>query len=198
MAVFGAGLGLNMQSVVLAMQNAVDARDMGVATSSVTFFRQVGGSLGTAIFLSILFTRAGTEISSQYVKAKADPSFQAAAQAHPSQLASLSGGSGSLNDTAFLGRLDKTLAHPFLVGFSDAMDTVFLVAACVLVLALVLSSSMKEVPLRTVSGQQARAQAAAAAPTSTLETSSLAGSVGGAIDDEQRGRPDDGHPAPTA
>ncbi len=189
MAVFGAGLGLNMQSIVLAMQNSVDPRDMGVATSSVTFFRQVGGSLGTAIFLSILFTRAGTEISSQYAKAKGDPSFQAAAQAHPSQLASLSGGSGSLNDTAFLSRLDKTLAHPFLVGFSNAMDTVFLVAACVLVLALVLSSSMKEVPLRTMSGQQARAQAAAAeAPTTTLETSSLGGSVGGSVD----GSPDEG------
>ena len=61
MALFGLGLGMNMQSIVLAMQNAVDPRDMGVATSSVTFFRQVGGSLGTAVFLSILFTSAGTQ-----------------------------------------------------------------------------------------------------------------------------------------
>ena len=167
---------------------------MGVATSSVTFFRQVGGSLGTAVFLSILFSRAGTEISSQYAKARADPAFQAAAQAHPASWRSISGGSGSLNDTAFLSRLDKALAHPFLVGFSNAMDTVFLVAACVLVLALVLSSLMKEVPLRTMSGLQARAQAAAEAPTSTLETSSIAGSVGGAVDDEHRGHPDGGQP----
>ena len=55
MVVFGAGLGLNMQSIILAMQNAVPVRDMGVATSSVTFFRQMGGALGTAVFLSILF-----------------------------------------------------------------------------------------------------------------------------------------------
>src|SRR3954452_18467256 len=62
MAIFGLGLGMNMQSIVLAMQNSVDPRDMGVATSAVTFFRQVGGTLGTAVFLSILFTRAATNI----------------------------------------------------------------------------------------------------------------------------------------
>ncbi|MGN6608095.1 MAG: MDR family MFS transporter, partial [Jatrophihabitans sp.] len=59
LVLFGAGLGQNMQTLVLAMQNAVEPRDMGVATSSVTFFRQVGGTLGTAVFLSILFTSAG-------------------------------------------------------------------------------------------------------------------------------------------
>ena len=68
MAVFGAGLGMNMQSIVLAMQNAVDPRDMGVATSSVTFFRQVGGSLGTAVFLSILFTSASSNIPQELAK----------------------------------------------------------------------------------------------------------------------------------
>ena len=68
MAVFGLGLGMNMQSIVLAMQNSVDPRDMGVATSAVTFFRQVGGSLGTAVFLSILFTNAGSNISSELAK----------------------------------------------------------------------------------------------------------------------------------
>jgi EmrB/QacA subfamily drug resistance transporter len=157
MAVFGLGLGMNMQSIVLAMQNSVDARDMGVATSSVTFFRQVGGSLGTAIFLSILFSRAGTEVKSAYASAQSTASFKAAAAAHPDQLKQVtSGSSGSLNDTSFLNGLDKTLAHPFLVGFSNAMDLVFLVGACALVVALVVASLMKEVPLRTVSGAQAR------------------------------------------
>src|SRR3954469_537491 len=68
MMLFGLGLGLNMQSIVLAMQNAVDPRDMGVATSSVTFFRQVGGSLGTAVFLSILFTSASSKIPQELAK----------------------------------------------------------------------------------------------------------------------------------
>jgi acyl-CoA synthetase (NDP forming) len=53
------------------------------------------------------------------------------------------------------------LAHPFLVGFSQAMGIVFTVGALVVVVAVVLSSTLKEVPLRLMSGQQARAMAAA-------------------------------------
>jgi EmrB/QacA subfamily drug resistance transporter len=146
MAVFGMGLGMNMQSIVLAMQSAVEPRDMGVATSAVTFFRQVGGSLGTAVFLSILFTRAGTNIPHELAK----NGVQVPA-----------GQSFSLNDTSGLKRLPTEIKHPILVGFSDAMDTVFLVGACVLLVGVVVSALMKEIPLRTMSGQQARAAAAA-------------------------------------
>jgi EmrB/QacA subfamily drug resistance transporter len=164
MLMFGAGLGLNMQSIVLAMQNAVPPRDMGVATSSVTFFRQVGGTLGTAVFLSILFSSAGSKIKSAYDKAAQTPAFQHAVQQHPEQVQQLKLGSGgNLNDTSFLAHLDKVLAHPFLTGFSGAMDLVFLVGAGVLVLAFVLSLMLKEVPLRMVSGLQAARDAAAAA-----------------------------------
>jgi EmrB/QacA subfamily drug resistance transporter len=155
MMVFGLGLGLNMQSIVLAMQNAVEPRDMGVATSAVTFFRQVGGTLGTAIFLSILFTRAAANIPHQYRNAATTPSFREAAAAHPDQVRLLRGG-GSIDDTSFVQHLDKRLAHPYLVGFSDAMDTVFLVGAFVLLAAIVLSLMMKEIPLRMTAGQQAR------------------------------------------
>jgi EmrB/QacA subfamily drug resistance transporter len=56
MFVVGLGLGQLMQSLTMASQNAVPARDMGVATSAATFFRQIGGTLGTAIMLSVLFT----------------------------------------------------------------------------------------------------------------------------------------------
>ena len=60
MVVLGLGLGNCMQPLMLALQNAVPPRDMGVATSSATFFRQIGGTLGVAVFLSILFsTRRG-------------------------------------------------------------------------------------------------------------------------------------------
>jgi EmrB/QacA subfamily drug resistance transporter len=176
MAIFGMGLGMNMQSIVLAMQNAVEPRDMGVATSAVTFFRQVGGSLGTAVFLSILFSAASSHIEDEYAKAQATPAFKAAAEAHPDQVQLLHGG-GSLNDTSFVAHLDKTLAHPFLVGFSNAMDLVFLVGAFVLVIGVVLSAMLKEVPLRMVSGQQARAQAGRAAEAADPPT---AGSVAGA------------------
>jgi EmrB/QacA subfamily drug resistance transporter len=148
MVVFGAGLGLNMQSIILAMQNAVPVRDMGVATSSVTFFRQMGGALGTAVFLSILFSAAPSKIAER---------FQAAGVRPPT-------GSVDLNDTSNLKRLPSAVREPILAGFSDAMSVVFLVGACVLVIAFVLSIMMKEIPLRQMSGiEQARADAAAAA-----------------------------------
>ncbi len=162
MLIFGVGLGLNMQTIVLAMQNAVPPQDIGVATAATTFFRQMGGSLGTAVFLSILFTSAGTHIPQAYQDAAKTPEFQAAVQAHPDQLSAIRN-SGGLNDTAFLKTIDQAIAHPFRVGFSQAMDLVFLVGACVLILAFVLSLMLKEVPLRTMSGlQAARSEQAAA------------------------------------
>jgi EmrB/QacA subfamily drug resistance transporter len=164
MAVFGMGLGMNMQSIVLAMQNSVEPRDMGVATSAVTFFRQVGGSLGTAVFLSILFTRAATNI--------------------PHELANngveVPKGSFSLDDTSGLAHLAPQAKHPILVGFSDAMDSVFLVGAFVLLIGVVLSVMMKEVPLRTMSGQQARAMAAEATHADTPSAGSAGGSTASA------------------
>jgi len=144
MMVFGLGLGLNMQSIVLAMQNAVDPRDMGVATSAVTFFRQVGGTLGTAVFLSILFTHAADNIPRELAN---------------SHIQVPQGTGFNLNDTSGLAKLPEQVRHPILVGFSDAMDSVFLVGALVLLVGVVLSLAMKEVPLRMLSGQQAARQA---------------------------------------
>ena len=164
MAVFGIGLGMNMQSLVLAMQNAVPAKDMGVASAGSAFFRSVGGTLGTAIFLSVLFSQAGTKIAQQYTRAATDPAFLAAAKANPGQLTQLHQGLGSsLNDTSFLGSLAKPLAHPFFAGFTSAGDVVFACVAVLLVAAVVLSACLKEVPLRLISGNQARAEASAGA-----------------------------------
>ncbi|MCM3921680.1 MFS transporter [Frankia sp. AiPs1] len=152
MFVVGAGLGLNMQTIVLAMQNAVPPRDIGVATSSTTFFRQLGGTLGVAVFLSIVYSIVGSRITSAYTDARGTAAFDAAARSHPDQLKVLgsasSGGSGSLNDTSFLSGLDPALTHPFKVGFTNAITLAFLVGAAVLVIAFVLSLLLKEVPLR--------------------------------------------------
>jgi EmrB/QacA subfamily drug resistance transporter len=173
MVVFGAGLGLNMQSIILAMQNAVPVRDMGVATSSVTFFRQMGGALGTAVFLSILFSAAPSKIAER---------FQAAGVRPPT-------GSVDLNDTSNLKRLPSAVQEPILAGFSDAMSVVFLVGACVLVIAFVLSIMMKEVPLRQMSGiEQARADAAAAAAAAAPANGQAAAVPDGAAAASAHGR----------
>jgi hypothetical protein len=134
------------------MQNAAEPRDIGVASAANTFFRQLGGTLGTAIFLSVLFSAAPTKIGTAFAKAKSDPAFQRAAANHPDQLASLQHASGSLNDTGFLQSIDSALRHPFLVGFSQAMDVVFIAGAISLIPALVLALIAREVPMRRVAG----------------------------------------------
>jgi MFS family permease len=177
MAIFGLGLGMNMQTIVLAMQNSVDPRDMGVATSAVTFFRQVGGSLGTAVFLSILFSNAGSNIKSELTKSGVK----------------LPAGHGfDINDTSGLKSLPQPIRHPILVGFSDAMDLVFLVGAIVLVGAVVLSVMLKEVPLRMVSGQQARAAAEAAAAQPAASDAQITSVASGAPVDVPPTPPDRG------
>jgi EmrB/QacA subfamily drug resistance transporter len=169
MALFGIGLGMNMQSLVLAMQNSVPARDMGVASSSSTFFRSIGGTIGTSVFLSILFSLSASKVKDAYAAAQNSQSFIDATRAHPGQLALLQQHlSGGLDDTSFLDGLASTIAHPFYVGFSQAGDVVFAVCTVLLVGAFVLSLFLKEVPLRLLSGAQARsADAAKAADAAT-------------------------------
>ncbi|HEX9335650.1 MAG TPA: MFS transporter, partial [Pseudonocardiaceae bacterium] len=171
MFIFGFGLGFCMQTLVIAVQNAVPARDMGVATSSATFFRQMGGTLGTAVFLSILFSTVGTKIAAAFTNSAGDPKFQSALHdpsviANPNNapvlnLISNGGATGGatntvLQDSSFIQHLDPRLARPFLVGFADSMHPVFLTAAAVVALAFVLVLFLKELPLRTQSGIQAR------------------------------------------
>jgi EmrB/QacA subfamily drug resistance transporter len=155
----GAGVGLCMQTLVLAMQNAVPPQDMGVSTAAATFFRQVGGTLGTAVFLSILFSTAGTSIRTNYASAQHTAAFQAAARAHPDAAAALQAGlsrAGGLNDTSFLMHLPKVMSHPFLAGFSHGMDLSFMVGAVVMALGALVSLLLREVPLRAQSGLQAQ------------------------------------------
>jgi EmrB/QacA subfamily drug resistance transporter len=164
---FGVGLGGILQPITLATQNAVPPRDIGVASASSQFFRGLGGTLGTAVFLSILFSTAGANIHHEYERAAATPAFRSAV-ADP-QVQSAPGnrgildlihgggavGGSTLDDTAFLQHADRRLAEPFFAGFSRSIDLVFLIAACALVVALVLLCFLREVPLRTMSGIEA-------------------------------------------
>jgi EmrB/QacA subfamily drug resistance transporter len=192
-ALFGLGLGFNMQPLVLALQNAVPPRDMGVATSSATFFRQMGGTLGTAVFLSVLFSTVGEKILAAFRADAATPAFRAALRdpevlANPANQSVIdglrSGGSlpsGALDDTSFLSRLDPRVARPFLEGFAGSMDLVFRVGALVLLLAFVVVLFLPEEKLRSLSGIAARrqedAETAAAAAAVTAPSSQM-------VDDE--------------
>ena len=162
MLLMGLGLGFNFQPVILAVQNAVSPREIGVATSSVTFFRQMGGTLGTAVFLSVLFSALPGRISDAYTAAQDDPAFQQAAAANPDQLEQLTSAGGDLGDTSFVQRIDQALAAPFKAGFADTLDLVFLIAACVVAVGFFVLVFLPQLALRTQSGIQA-AQAGAGA-----------------------------------
>ncbi len=157
----GAGSTLYQQTITLSMQNALPQADLGVATSSNTFFRQIGATAGTAVFLSITYSAAGRAIATAY--ASAAPSLRAVAAGHPGQAGALrlasSGSQSALNNTAFLARLDPVLAQPFRQGFAGALDVAFLASAVVMAAALVLALLIRELPLRTTVAAQPAAPA---------------------------------------
>ena len=118
-ALFGLGLGFNMQPLVLAVQNAVPPQDMGVATSSATFFRQMGGTLGTAVFLSILFSTVGDKIVGAFRSAarprpsrprsrtrRCSPTRPTPRSPRPQSRPAARCRTGALDDTSFLSHLD--------------------------------------------------------------------------------------------
>ena len=165
MVIMGLGLGQMMQTLTIASQNAVEAKDIGVATSSSTFFRQMGGTLGVAVFLSILFNSLadkGAEIGSK---------IQAAITSNPGLLndprnAVFTSGQDVSeliqSDSSFLKTASPELADPIKQAFAESTASVFIAASAVVITAFVLSIFIKEVALRTKSGVQEKAEQAAA------------------------------------
>ena len=100
----------------------------------MTFFRSMGGTLGAAVFLSVLFSVLPGKIKDAFTAAQTTPEFQAGAARPPRPGAGAPAGRSrrqrrAFNDTSFLNRLADALAHPFKVGFSDAIELVFLIGA---------------------------------------------------------------------
>jgi len=177
MLLVGLGLGQLMQTLTIASQNAVGPRDIGVATSSSTFFRQIGGTLGTAVIFSVLYSRIPETIAAAFGDKTIVAEVQAAA-ADPAVIAEpgnkpilelLANGQngGSLGDalggdTSFLNTADPRLAAPFLDAFANATVTVFWVSLAVVLVAFVLSFFLKATPLREKSALQESADQDAA------------------------------------
>jgi EmrB/QacA subfamily drug resistance transporter len=137
MYVLGAGLGFTMQVLVTIVQNSVDRGDIGVATSSVTFFRQMGGSFGTALFGAILSSRLAVHI--------ADAMQQAPAGA--------AAGAGKVADVANNVQAIKALPEPIhgliTAAFSHSLHDTFLSAVPLVAVAFVVALFLKEKPLAT-------------------------------------------------
>jgi len=161
MFVLGLGLGNCMQPLLLIVQSAVPPTEIGVATSSATFFRQIGGTLGVAVFLSVLFSSVGGNISDAIAHDSQTPAWQqAVASGHgldPQVVAQVQ------DDSSVIDTMDPVIAHPFKVGFAESMDTVFLLAAGVGVMAFLILLLLPAVELRATSASvAARAERAGA------------------------------------
>jgi len=137
MYVMGAGLGLTMQVLITVVQNSVDRSDMGVATSSVAFFRQMGGAFGTALFGAILSSRLAVHMTEGL-------------QDLPPGAAPQLGNTETLtSDVQAINALPEPL-HGLVTGaFSASLSEMFLTAVPLVVVALVVAFFIKEVPLAT-------------------------------------------------
>ncbi|TQJ19994.1 EmrB/QacA subfamily drug resistance transporter [Micromonospora sp. A202] len=150
MVVIGVGLGLCMQSLILAVQNAVSVRDLGAGTSSATFFRSLGGSFGVAILGTVLSSRLASGLSDQLPGAIAQlpPQEQAAVAA--------SGGTNiSINDPATILALPGPVRAAIQGAFVDALDMVFLTAGLIAIVAVVVTLTLPNTQLRGAGPQGA-------------------------------------------
>ncbi len=128
MFVLGLGLGLVMQVLVLAVQNAVDYSELGVATSGATLFRSIGGSFGASVLGAVFANQLAHNLADQF----------------PGQGSAAADGF----DPARLAQLPHTVHDAYVHVFTDSLNVVFVVAAAIGVAAFALSWLIKELPLR--------------------------------------------------
>ena len=138
MLVLGIGLGMVMQVLVIAVQNDVEYRDLGVATSGATLFRLIGGSLGTAILGAIFAARLAVNL------ARLLPAGAVA-----------SGATHNMSVQALL-RLPASARGAYSEAFTDSLGTIFLVATVVCAIGFVLVWLLPERPLRATVAASAR------------------------------------------
>ncbi|GAB3891471.1 MDR family MFS transporter [Microbispora bryophytorum] len=125
---FGAGLGFTMQTIVTAIQNAVERSDMGVATSSATFFRMMGAAIGTAIMGAVLTNRLAHYLTAEF-----------GGRMPPGRV--------DANNVQAIQQLPPPVKNHVLVAFTNAIDDVFLASLPFVALALVVAFFLKEIPL---------------------------------------------------
>ncbi|MFD4525039.1 MFS transporter [Streptomyces sp. NPDC058470] len=145
MALMGLGVGMMMQNLVLSTQNQVAPADLGSASSTVTFFRSLGGAIGVSALGAVMATRI-----TDYIKdglAGLDPKY-----------ASLAAGSSSESTIPDVDKLPAPLRTVVESAYGHGIADVFLIAGAMALLAFFVTLFIKEVPLRTSGGL---AQAAA-------------------------------------
>ncbi|MFJ8592062.1 MFS transporter [Streptomyces sp. NPDC093598] len=153
MALLGLGIGMMMQNLVLCTQNQVAPSDLGAASSTVTFFRSLGGAMGVSALGAVLATRI-----TDYVKdGLADLGPKGAALGHAGT------GEGNIPDLSAMPAPIRTVVES---AYGHGVADVFLYSAPMALLALLVALFIKEVPLKTKGGlaQAADAETPAVVP----------------------------------
>jgi EmrB/QacA subfamily drug resistance transporter len=158
MLILGFGLGMVMQVLVLAVQNAVDYKFLGVATSGSTLFRQIGGSIGVSIFGAIFSNKLSSELATRLPKGVHLP-----AVANP----------------AAIDRMPPALHAPYIASFAASLRPVFIAATGISFLAFLLTWLLREVPLRKTASTEGVGESIPAprAETSERELERIAGDL---------------------
>ena len=127
----GMGVGLSMQTIVIALQNDVEYRDMGVATSSNTFFRSLGASFGTAIFGTVLTNRFVAEIEGSLPAGTAPDAINSVTE-----------------NTEIIATLAPQIQELVFSSFDKAFSLVFWIALPLIAIGFLLTTRLRERPLR--------------------------------------------------
>ncbi|WP_329291474.1 MFS transporter [Streptomyces sp. NBC_01455] len=130
MAILGAGIGLVMPVLVLAVQNSVRPADLGTATSANNYFRQIGGSVGAAIFGTLFASRLADALAERV------PARAGGALPDPESLT-----------PQLVHAMPAPLRDAYIAAYADAMPRIFLYLVPVLVLGLLIAFFLKEKPL---------------------------------------------------
>ena len=143
----GAGLGLSMQTIVIALQNSVEFRDLGVATSANTFFRSIGATMGVALFGTVYASRLAHNLPIEIEKIKAS-NPAALVGATPEKFEALK------ENTAVLQSFTPELQVGIVQAFVNSFHVVFLTAVPITVIGFFVAFMLRETPLRTGAGHQ--------------------------------------------
>ncbi|GAA2894186.1 EmrB/QacA family drug resistance transporter [Actinoplanes cyaneus] len=131
MFLVGAGVGMSMQNLVLAVQNTVALRDIGAASSTVAFFRSLGGTIGVSVLGAVLARRVTDQITHDLAAAGVPASGSG-------------GGTSALNLTA----LPEPIVHIIRAAYGDATGHIFLISAFIGIIGIVAAVAMRPVMLR--------------------------------------------------
>ncbi len=144
MVILGIGIGSFMQVMTLAVQNSVDRKDLGTATSATTFFRTMGSAFGTSLFGAILVNRLSHNLTKFVPHVAGAPTINA---------------NVIQSGTAQLAKAPPAIVHGFFLAFAHAFHTLYLWGIPLAFIAILLAFMLKETPLGTSTKEEAAGEA---------------------------------------